>query len=170
MFLVLIVLAYSIFAVSPHSTFHLPGTGAIREDLSKAVPQGWGFFTKSPRDPFLLVYANDGVGGHQEIMQLPTVKVENYFGVGRFDRGQPVELANIVNRVSSQSWNNCGPTINSCLDAPLTAVEVHNEKPEPSLCGQMKVVEVAPVPWAYRHLTDARFQAQKAMTLAATCS
>ncbi|MHC6219830.1 SdpA family antimicrobial peptide system protein [Arthrobacter sp. MMS24-S77] len=159
-FLVGAVLTYSIFAVSPHSTFHPPGTDTVKEALSKAVPQGWAFFTKSPRDPFLLVYANDEAGAHREILQLPTARVENYFGINRFGRGQPVELANIVNRVGSQGWNKCGPTTTSCLDKPMAAVQVRNEKPEPSLCGSIKAVEVVPVPWAYRHLTDARFQAQ----------
>lgn len=168
-FFVCAVLAYSIFAVSPHSTFHPPGMDAVKESLSRAVPQGWAFFTKSPRDPFLLVFAKGDAGAYRELLQLPTTKAENYFGISRFGRGQPVELANIVNRVASQSWNKCGPATNSCLDGPVGDIKVRNEKPDPSLCGSIKVVEVVPVPWAYRHLTDARFQAQKVVSLEATC-
>lgn len=156
------------FAVSPNSVFHPPGMADVKEGAAKVIPQGWAFFTKSPRDPFLLVYSEDE--NAQELLQMPTVKAENYFGLSRYGRAQPVELANIVNTIAPEAWSKCGPTTEQCLNMNSPAVEVRNGKPAPTLCGSLSVVEVAPTPWAYRDLTDARYQANKLLRIEARCS
>ncbi|MDQ4501982.1 SdpA family antimicrobial peptide system protein [Sinomonas sp. ASV322] len=167
--LILIVLTYSILSVSPRAVFRPPGIDLLKGDLAKAVPQGWGFFTKSPRDSFLLVYRQQDDGGMVEAIQMPTVKAENLFGVSRFGRGQPVELANIVNPVDPHKWYECGPTIDKCLVALAEPIDAANAKPEPTLCGLLTVVDVVPTPWAYRHLTSSRYQANKAIVLQVRC-
>ncbi|WP_157693510.1 SdpA family antimicrobial peptide system protein [Pseudarthrobacter equi] len=155
------------FAVSPNSVFHPPGMAGVKEGVSKVIPQGWGFFTKSPRDPFLLVYS--GKEEARELLQMPTVKAENYFGLSRYGRAQPVELANIVNTIEPDTWSKCGPTTQGCLEIDSPAVEVRNEKHAPTLCGSLTVVEVVPTPWAYRDLTDARYQADRVLRIEARC-
>lgn len=70
--------------------------------VSVIMPQGWGFFTKNPRDNLLDVYKveNDGV----RKITTNNFSLETYFGISRKARNIGYESAQIINDVDKKYW------------------------------------------------------------------
>ncbi len=56
--------------------------------ISQIWPQGWGFFSKSPKEEYLNVYKSNG----DPSVQWPNMKLSNLFGINRAGRAQGTEI------------------------------------------------------------------------------
>ena len=138
-------------------------TGSV---LRQIVPEGWAFFTKSPRSPRQQLFARrgerwepTGIGGARAIG-----------GLSRAPRAQGVEVGLLLADVDPEAWAACdGEAVEACLDATAPTEPVANVLPSPTLCGTIGIVSQEPVPWAWRSLADRVAMPSSTLRLEVTC-
>jgi antimicrobial peptide system SdpA family protein len=149
-----------------------PVRGSISDAVYSRVwaPQGWSFFTKSPRDPEVFVFQQGGAGTWRAIDRTPYGKVANVFGLSRRARAQGVELGLLLEGIPPAAWLSCDQGRRSCFDATsaLTFAPVRNRSPIPSICGRILLVSQRPLPWAWRESNE-EMPASR-LSLEVTCS
>lgn len=75
----------------------------LKNTLSIIFPQGWGFFTKSPREPMLEVYRVDQ-RNNMELVTLKNQSSSNFFGLSRRGRMIGYESSMIASQISQNLW------------------------------------------------------------------
>jgi antimicrobial peptide system SdpA family protein len=145
---------YVVHSQLPSSTVELPGQDSARVNIQTVAPQGWAFFTKSPREPNPVAWAPDAGGDWQTAMFAPHSEPRNAFGLNRRSRAQPVEIGLLTSALPPERWLDCGHgDIPACL-AEAEVVVVDNPSPEPLLCGPVGVSRQTPLPWAWADAAD----------------
>lgn len=127
----------------------LSGGKMDRSNFSILIPQGWAFFTKSPRETEVLLYEKKGA--RYQLATQPNASIINVFGASRRSRIQGIEMGALIQQVSDLKWYDCAESLESCsgmLDS-LKAVSVLNGAYRPTLCGEFFFVSKKPVPWAW---------------------
>ncbi len=152
---------YAVHGGMPHNPVHLPLENPV--SISTVMPEGWAFFTRSPREEYAVALTRIGdrwapasFGTHNS--------ATNLFGIVRKSRAQAVEVGALVAKVPSAKWVECQPdeSDEDCLGhTPINAATV-NAAAVPSLCGSVGVVKRLPVPWAW-----ARANARRAILMPA---
>lgn len=164
---------YSISSSIPATIFTLPYFDEVKPNAVSAMPQGWAFFSKSPRDPSIAPYRANGDGSYASLSKLPTTRVENLFGVSREGRAQGVEVALISGGPVPTDWTECdSPVIEECaeLAAEKPPKTVLNGVSSPSICDEVFLVQTTPVPWSFRNQTELREKADKIIKLQVECN
>ena len=116
------------------------------------VPEGWGFFTRDPREPDLIVLTKS-TGSWRILRNMPIASAANAFGIDRYPRAQSVELAMILHGVSDADWKGCSVAVETCLDR-TAAIPVTDRSPYPTLRGTLGLVKQEPIPWAWSANSD----------------
>lgn len=115
------------------------------EVIYRLFPQGWSFFSKSPRDETISIY-------NLELTKSPVIwpnnHPKNFFGIKRLGRSQGVELGVLYSQINSNAWYYCDGLSQNCL-SKLDFVPVVNNSPNPTLCGKYVIVLREPIPWAW---------------------
>lgn len=142
------VLAYALQPALPYSPIRLPFQDEVRTQFF--LPEGWAFFTKSPREerPFLFLRTD---AGWKDASLAPISRARNAFGLDRAVRAQSVELALLLTRPEvRKAWKACEvKAFGPCLEATAPAATLRNESPRPTLCGDVGVARQKPLPWAW---------------------
>lgn len=135
----------------------LPAEKQVAPVLDAVAPQGWSFFTKSPRDPDVRFLTSDsGVADGDQVQVLtPHSRPVNFFGWNRSSRAQAAELALVVGELEDSQWTTCNQDTCDQMEDPVV---VANPEPDPSLCGPLTFQQVEPVAWAYREFTDTAYR------------
>ncbi len=77
-------------------------SSAMKRNVSLIFPEGWGFFTKNPRDPQLNVYK---IQGHDTLRVLMNNHLRsNYYGFSRKSRVIGYESSLLVQAVNPDLW------------------------------------------------------------------
>ena len=76
-FILLLFIALSIISVLPQNPLSLERSKAVV--ISQLMPQGWGFYSKDPREEYLNIYTADS----EISAQWPNMSLSNLFGVDR---------------------------------------------------------------------------------------
>lgn len=137
------ILMLSIIAAIPETPFSL--SAGSKSTIQRIIPQGWGFFSKDPRDPLLNASALDSNAELDWPNNLPS----NLFGLNRFGRAQGVELGSIVAKVNNTSYERCEERNTECYEKIQEFIEIENYHKKPSLCGKWIISNTDPVPWAW---------------------
>lgn len=139
---------YAVDASLPSNVVHLPFESVV--NARTLVPQGWGFFTRSPREPDLSPYVLDTASGEwTDVSDAPHSEARNVFGLRRASKAQRVELALVRSGVPKEAWSDCDGEPFDCLDRAQTLGPVTNGSPHPTICGTVGLVSQEPVPWAW---------------------
>jgi len=117
-----------------------------RTNLMTVVPEGWAFFTRSPREMQTFLYRR-GASGREAISQRHADPA-NYFGLARFARAKMVEVAALLEQVAPNEWSSFAAGIDP-ESLPTVPRAVTNPAPGPLLCGNVLLIEREPVPWAW---------------------
>ncbi|QKE10788.1 SdpA family antimicrobial peptide system protein (plasmid) [Bacillus cereus] len=113
--------------------------------IKTIIPQGWGFYSKNPRDEMIFIYDME----KKEILSdWPNNKVKNLFGLSREGRGKGVEAGLLFSKIGTSKWTTCNKKPEECLEN-LDSVVVNNTTPYPSLCGDIGIGKQKPVPWIW---------------------
>ncbi|MEC2071429.1 SdpA family antimicrobial peptide system protein [Alkalihalophilus marmarensis] len=139
---VVFLLFLSIIVAIPKTPISVaPNLSAI---IGQVIPQGWGFFSRDPREPMLYAYSVDD----NEKLVWPNSSPDNYFGLKRYGRAQGIELGSISSQVSIDNYTPCENLSGKCKD--LTEfIPTINEQKNPSICGRWVITNIEPVPWAW---------------------
>ena len=118
------------------------------------IPQGWGFFTKDPREPESFIYSSDGANW-RSVLRTPNSSFKNLIGLRRNARAQGAEYGMLLSEISKDSakWGFCkGTTKTGCIEINQN-FKIHsvlNKVRRPTLCGELWLIMQAPVPWAWQ--------------------
>lgn len=146
-----------VVAVLPHSAWGTVSEIVPRTDVQQVMPQGWGFFTRNPREPKSYTYGKpDG----REWRAVETEKISSarwLFGISRAGRVQRIEIDRLSEGLSKDAWISCGAVEHvTCLNSLSTekAVTLVNSMPHPEICGTVGFVAEDTMPWAWRSDAD----------------
>ncbi|MFG2948314.1 SdpA family antimicrobial peptide system protein [Streptomyces adustus] len=165
----MVVIAYVVQEQLPKNVISLPGQTKAKHTVANMAPQGWAFFTKSPRDAELVPYKKSK-GDWKNISLTPHASPHNAFGLDRRSRAQGVEIALVLSAAQKDDWRQCTSSRHQCLNsygAPARRVE--NRSPEPILCGTVGLLQEKPTPWAWRDLLPEAHTPERVMVLEVTC-
>ncbi|MCR9163212.1 MAG: SdpA family antimicrobial peptide system protein [Nannocystaceae bacterium] len=130
-----------------------------------ALPEGWGFFTRDPREPDLILVRRAS-GGDWSI-EPPHASAKNLMGLDRTSRAYPVETIRLLEDVRA-GFVECEQRWDACLSAAPVHV-VHNRRAEPVLCGDLGLLRRAPPPWAWAHLMSREDMPTSALRMEVVC-
>lgn len=133
------------------------------------LPEGWGFFTISPRLPQLVAMrpTQDGrwVAADAGHLAVPA----DGFGMNRVRRVQGTEMALLLSGVRGSDWAACSDEPSVCLDNAAVLGRVRNRAVRPTLCGPVGFVRQEPLPWAWRESADRTVMPSSVLRLEVSC-
>lgn len=142
-FFVCLVLAW-VVPITYTLRFYLPYNASVLSRSTPSflllVPEGWGFFTRDPREEDFFTYRRDESGAWEVISQWA-------FGFSRRGRILAREAVSIVEQVEIQI--DCRGDHVSCLDGIDAEAMIDTTYRDPGLCGDIGFVWQDPVPWAW---------------------
>jgi antimicrobial peptide system SdpA family protein len=144
-----LLIAYVVHQQMPTSAFTLPGEERLRTATVTLLPEGWAFFTRTPREPDLLPFTRTADGTWARALLAPHAEARNGFGLDRASRAQGVEMGLLRGAVREQDFHDCNESVEACLARLRAGAEVRNQSPAPTLCGPVGLALRAPVPWAW---------------------
>jgi antimicrobial peptide system SdpA family protein len=137
-------------AAMPFRTVNLPDN--LQQTVMSLMPEGWGFFTKSPRDPEMQVAVLHN-GKLQKLNIVSSFNAQYAFGFNRQSRAQGLELDGLLSQLlTSGLWGHCQQAISVCALSLQVQKRLVNTAKFPTLCGDLVFFENRPVPWAYRNI------------------
>lgn len=153
----------------PKNVLSLPGQKQARSTVANVAPQGWAFFTKSPRDVEVLPYRRTADGTWTSLALTPHSSPRNAFGLDRASRSQGIEISLLLNLAEKKDWKECEEDLTDCLADARSARKVKNPSPEATVCGRVALVQEKPVPWAWRDLVNERTTPERYLSMDVTC-
>lgn len=126
----------------------------FQHNLRTMFPQGWAFFTKSPRDENMQLYRWENnrlvlVDGQRQ------ATFANLMGFRRASRAMSVEYAYLLYDVPAENWVRCEGDAEAYIRThKLTNVQVENSTPHPYLSGTYYLIQKGIVPWAWATQAD----------------
>ncbi|NJK43476.1 MAG: SdpA family antimicrobial peptide system protein [Pleurocapsa sp. SU_196_0] len=137
----------------PYASIRLPLNHVV--NTSNLMPEGWGFFTRSPREDRLLLYQRQNSSWTSAALP-PLGQPHFAMGWDRAPRTQGVELAILLTAPKTQlTWSSCQVEPRHCLErVKRSRIRLKNRSPMPTLCGEVGVVKQPPIPWAWRNATQ----------------
>lgn len=138
---------YTLHASLPHNPVRLPYEN--KTAIRMVIPEGWAFFTKSPRDPNHLLFVMDR-GQWKSAALSPVAKPSNAFGLNRAVRAQGVEFGLLTQQIGESAWSDCEEDPLRCLSRMDSALHLENVSPGPTLCGTVGIAMREQLPWAWR--------------------
>lgn len=139
---------YSIHAAMPFNPIELPFADNIR--IRIFMPQGWKFFTRSPREDDTKLYKK-GYGEEWKPILRPNGSPANSFGLDRVGRSQGVEMGLLmvsIREIKSE-WSECKESLEACSEKAFSNGIIMNSSPNPTICGEVVFIQQPPVPWAW---------------------
>ncbi len=138
--------AYAIHAALPFNTITLPFERWAH--IRFFTPEGWGFFTRDPREERLLLFAkHDGRWSSASVG--PNGNASNLFGLNRAPRSQGLEASILISKTGPKDIVDCHDKPETCLLHDSTVISLDNLYPHPTLCGSIGMVMQKPIPWAW---------------------
>lgn len=131
----------------PHSTMNI--SKDTKTNIVSLLPQGWAFFTRSPKEEKILVYKVHPSGLKKISMSNPDEK--NLFGISRLSRRLTMETSIVLHEAKKISWTEKTgvehPPINSL--EPLH-IQSTNNIIRNIQSGQYLIYKEKPIPWAWK--------------------
>lgn len=158
---------YPIQAAAPNNPVTLPFEDRV--DSLKVAPQGWAFFTRSPREPYLLPYVRASSGQWESAHVGQHAHPKHAFGLNRASRAQGVEMGLLQSEIDEDDWRDCDGAPEDCLPALPVTVTAENESPRPTLCGDVALLRQEPVPWAWSRGSDPPEMPGEAVRMEVAC-
>jgi antimicrobial peptide system SdpA family protein len=140
-----IILGYLVFITSLQDT--IIARGPMARNLQYLFPQGWAFFTKSPKEILIDVY--EIKDRKLQPVDMMNVSAANLFGFSRMARMKGYELSLVVSPVPAARWKkNTAPNLLSHLnDTTMSVTNKYKFKYFDS--GTYLFKQRLPVPWAW---------------------
>jgi len=167
--LTLYIVNSSLGNTNQHQTaLNLPASSQLWSLLRPTVPEGWGFFTKSPRDDDFYIYSLQ-TGTPVSIFRGPVLRAINAFGLERAPRAQGAEYGLLIQSLQAANWSPCDGDLARCA-ARLPAHTLRNPSSHPLLCGPLLMMQQPPLPWAWTGFHPQPQMPMNVVRVKVTCS
>ena len=108
-------------------------------------PQGWGFYSKDPRDiTFQVVSIKTG----KQAVSWPNNRASNWFGLKRYGRAQGIETGLLQENLLSKDWHTTTEEPLTALEK-LTPIKLKNLTPSPTITGDIGFIKQEALPWGW---------------------
>lgn len=139
--------AYVLHGAMPPTAVHFPLEKVVQ--TQHWAPQGWAFFTRSPRTAQPRPFARAGDGWVDAGIG-PGSSPRNVFGLNRAVHAQGAEVGLLAKDLPASSWHECRTRSEWCMERyEGPPVEVRNSVPSKTLCGDIAIARAEPLPWAW---------------------
>ncbi len=123
----------------------VPGNLSFKQKANafSIIPQGWGFFTRDPKEPQYLIFDKDGTK-----LSKSNSEPSNLFGISRKNRLMNIELSLIMSKIKESSWSDYKEgkfDFNSTIISDTISI---NFNPS-SLKGHFFIAQQERLPWAW---------------------
>lgn len=147
----------------------IPFTPEERLSVLAVAPEGWAFFTRSPREHIKHLYRPTDEGWTQ--VDRSNFTVRNWMGVKRTSTIENVELHHLLRLAKGEDgWTACRKPAPACLASGKgPTVSVRNETASQMLCGSIAVQRREPVPWAWSGAEEPVVMPSEVLRLDVTC-
>jgi antimicrobial peptide system SdpA family protein len=108
------------------------------------VPQGWGFFTRDPREAQTLIYTK--TSGGFELVNKSASEPEYLFGLSRMSRRKNIEFGYVFSQIPDSLWVDHSDIV---ICDSLRPYHIKNAYLNPVCRGEFVVVSKDPIPWAW---------------------
>lgn len=146
--ILLIIFSFSFTLFSNSIPYNLV-TGNLKKIklISTVSPQGWGFFTKSPREENIYIYSlNDNLVKNE----MPTNShYSNYFGISKKSRMVGYEVSMILTQLKHEKWS----SFNGVFVNDKKGIIVDNSNLHFLKNGKYALVKEKITPYLWRKLT-----------------
>lgn len=146
----------------------LRGSRDRARHVALLAPQGWGFFTRDPREDDFDVLAHDGQRW-RTLFEHPNFRWAHALGWSRSARAQAVEFGLLSAELDMDGWTPCEADVDGCIAGLETRQVLTNPSPRPTLCGDVVVVTHPPVPWAWARSARGVTMPSKLMRVSIEC-
>ncbi|MCE5040784.1 SdpA family antimicrobial peptide system protein [Mammaliicoccus sciuri] len=129
-----------------------PITKNERNIFQELAPQGFPFYSKSPRDETFTI---EEVGEDSKKIKLPTSSPNNLFGIKRDGRAQAVEIGSLMERIPEGEWTTCQSN-KECDDLKndLSEYEFEEDSLFDFIEGTYIVTKAEPISWYWLEFED----------------
>lgn len=142
------VVAFASLPVKEHAT------GVTADGLrvvGEVTPQGWGFFTRDPRQPTTQAWVQSASGGWHPSTRGPSATLKNAFGLDRSSRLDEYDVSQVLGQKDiDELWTDCtGSSIRHCAQRAEMEHGVQSWRAEGydlRLCGDVLFLDVEPIP------------------------
>lgn len=142
-----IVFAYALHTAMPFNPIKLPFENRI--SLRMLLPEGFGFFTRNPREDCILLFRRSD-RGWQSASVGPAQQAAYAFGAVRAVRAQGIEAGLLIESLGAPSrWARCRERPEACLARTRSSATISNRSPAPTLCGMVGLALQETTPWAW---------------------
>jgi antimicrobial peptide system SdpA family protein len=119
------------------------------------LPQGWAFFTKSPRDPNFIIYKFEN---NKLVSQgISNISYYNYFGVSRKSRIIAAEGGSLISQTLDYKWTKIDKDISEyliCCDSTSQIKVLNSKTTNKYYCGDYIIQKIVIVPWAWSNIKN----------------
>lgn len=106
------------------------------------TPEGWGFFTRDPRESDMFVYHKQDNSDEWVLSSRRTG------GFGRSGRSRAMEAGTLLPQITTPPTE-CVSDHESCLNTASPGDSIESVFRKPTLCGDVGIIRQEPVPWAW---------------------
>lgn len=120
----------------------------VQAGITTFIPEGWGFFTRDPREPDLYLFV---LKNKQWVKSanMPISNFRNAMGLNRLPRAMSVELAMLMSEIKEDDWVFSDLNVNKPDMKDFSIIPLKNTSPHPTLKDTLCIVQQEPVPWAW---------------------
>lgn len=117
----------------------------VRRLINELSPQGWGFFTKSPREEMTDMYRVENGKAYKCLFE--NAHYTNLFGLSRKARKLGMEVAIIEEEIPDSSWVKTEGIAN--FEIPQQTIAIHGKYLHYFNTGEYVLVKRSIIPWAW---------------------
>ncbi|MFF2886252.1 SdpA family antimicrobial peptide system protein [Paenibacillus sp. NPDC057967] len=132
----------------------------------KAFPQGWGFFSKNPRDEVIVMLDST----YRLAPNWPNNTWSNALGLKRYGRTQGIELGLLYSNVPEGLWEVCETDLATCTKNADVHLTIQNTTPNPAFCGEFTLAMREVVPWAWADILTPEEMPSRYVKVVSSCS
>lgn len=130
------------------------------------LPEGWGYFTRNPREPVLQLY---GLDAKHEPVLTPNFSTRSLFGLRRDGRRVGGEVDIVLSQVPANAWSTRRGGLNFESYLPDSTVVIQNTVARPTLCGDYLIQLQDRMPWAWARSRDSLIMPSKVARVRVEC-
>ncbi|HEU4964168.1 MAG TPA: SdpA family antimicrobial peptide system protein [Bacilli bacterium] len=126
-----------------------PVSGMKNQTVSQIFPQGWGFYSISPREEQVMLLDEEG----RMALDWPNADAENLFGLMRKGRAQGLEVGIVSSGLQEEDYTEVEGNLQEAIRSYTGNVyTVDNPTPDAMVKGKYFIVKYKVVPWSWAHL------------------
>lgn len=152
----------------------IPLHARIHPILVQVFPQGWGFFTKNPRESSLLGF-HVPLSGEPVVLTVNNSSPGMLGGIRKTNRLTNIELTSLLKSVDSSAWRDCKRSRAECVklagSGRVQSLQViRNPAPHPTVCGTTVLLREGSRVWAWDVAKLSYDVSRKTVVVAVRCA